>query len=83
MKINEMQIPLAEKLAKKTELIAFAKEMFEDRLGLNLEEVMHTRFLVARDMNAKLSISMASMDKRLNLTAEEHIKMAELLENIV
>lgn len=53
-----------------------------DRLGLDLSEVLHRSFLLPKSLDAKLAISMASIDKRLELTDEEHAKMANFLEAI-
>lgn len=63
------------------ELYDWAKPVF-GRLGLDLSEVLHRDFLMAKSMDAKLGISMASIDKNLNLTDEEHAKMSEFLDAI-
>jgi general stress protein YciG len=45
-------------------------------------EVLHRDFLMPRSMDAKLAISMASIDKRLELTEDEHKKMSEFLKAV-
>lgn len=83
MRITEMNITSEEKKALFNELKEFAKEMFENRLGLSLDDVMYTSFgVTAKDMNSKMAISMASMDPKLNMTDTERDMMAKLLENI-
>lgn len=63
------------------ELYDWAEPVF-GRLGLDLSEVLYRDFLVAKSTDAKLGISMASMDRNLNLTDDEHTKMAEFLDAI-
>jgi hypothetical protein len=83
MRITEMPISSEEKDKKFDELLAFGKEMFEGRLGLNLNEVMDTSFFMVKNENYRHALHMASLDKKLNLTDDEHKKMAEFLENLL
>ena len=69
------------------ELYQWGESVFE-RIGLDLSEVVETpkewsvRIRV-KNMENKLAISMASIDKSLNLTDEEHEKMHTFLEALI
>lgn len=74
----------------KTEMINLYQwgESVFGRIGLDLSEVVETPKewsvrLRVKNMENKLAISMASIDKNLNLTDEEHEKMRTFLEALI
>lgn len=72
---------------KMRDLYDWAESVFK-RIGLELAEVADrpsewgVRIRV-KDMEMKLGVSMASMDGNLNLTDDEHKKMAEFLDSLI
>ena len=74
----------------KTEMIELYKwgESVFGRIGLDLSEVVETPRewsvrLRVKNMEDKFAISMASIDKNLNLTDEEHKIMHTFLEALI